>query len=179
MRRPAVRAIVALVLAALVLAACDVATVETPPDPAAIPSGTIEPAGDDATGPVVELGSGTTGEIGWRYSIYPSGDAWCVQLETATAHSALCGDPLPEEGKAFGLVAESEGQVVDGTVSAETHTVWLVEERGGRVPALTMPLEGAGLEGKAFVGFVPDEMTLTHLQAVASSGEVLETYELP
>ena len=178
MRQPAVRALVALMVGGLVLAACDVAIVETP-DPAAIPSGTIEPAGDDATGPVVELGSGTTGEIGWRYSIYPSGDAWCVQLETASAHSALCGDPLPEEEKAFGLVAKSDGQIVDGTVNDETHTVWLVEERGGRVPATMMPLEEAGLEGKAFVGFVPDEMTLTHLQAVALSGEVLETYELP
>ena len=173
MRRRAAPALVALALVA-----CDVAIVETP-DPAAIPSGTIEPAGDDATGPVVELGSGTTGDVGWRYSIYPSGAAWCVQLETANAHSALCGDPLPDDGQAFGLVAENDGQVVEGTVNDETHTVWLVEERGGRVPATMMPLEDAGLEGKAFVGFVPEGMTLTHLQAVAPSGEVLETYELP
>ena len=176
MRRPGAPALVALVL---FLAACDVATVETPPDPAAIPSGTIEPAGDDASGPIVELGSGRTGEVGWRYSIYPSGDAWCVQLEMALATSAACGDALPEEGAAFGLVSEGNGEVVNGIVNDETFTVWLVEERGGRVPATVMPLEEAGLEGKAFVGFVPEGMTLTHLQAVASSGEVLETYELP
>ena len=176
MRRPGAPV---LAVVALVLAACEVATVETPPDPAAIPSGTIRPAGDDATGPIVQLGSGTTGEVGWRYSIYPSGDAWCVQLETASATSATCGDPVPEEGSAFGLVSEGGGEVVDGIVNDETHTVWLVEERGGRVPATLMPLDDAGLEGNAFVGFVPEEMTLTHLQAVARSGEVLETYELP
>ena len=178
MRRPAERALVALVLASLGLVACDVATIESA-DPAAIPTGTIEPAGEDATGPVVELGANSTGEIGWRYSIYPSGGSWCVQLEMASATSAACGDALPDEGNAFGIIAEGNGEVVDGIVNDETHTVWLVEERGGRVPATMMSLEEAGLEGKAFVGFVPEGMTLTHLQAVARSGEVLETYEMP
>jgi hypothetical protein len=40
-------------------------------------------------------------------------------------------------------------------------------------------LDPAGLEGVAFVGVVPEDMTVTHVQAMAASGEVLETYELP
>ena len=42
-----------------------------------------------------------------------------------------------------------------------------------------MPLDEAGLEGQAFVGFMPAEATPTHIQAVALSGEILATYEVP
>ena len=168
---------------AVVLAGCTVATVETP-DPAVAPSGPLEARAGDPTGPLVELGSGMDAGLGWRYVIYPSGDEWCTQLELVEVTGGGCGDLLPREGKAFGSVGEGqplEGGVIviDGIVSPDTATVWLVNEEGFRAPARLMSLDEAGLEGQAFIAFVPPEFTITHLQALAFSGEVLETYELP
>jgi hypothetical protein len=164
------------------LASCSIASVETP-DPAAVPSGPIE--AEDATGPIVELGSGQADGIGWRYAIYPSGDAWCTQLQTGSMRGDGCGDILPTGDAAFGSVGVStmepgDVQVVEGLVSEDVFTVWLVEnESQRRFPATLMPLDPADLEGGAFVGIPPAEFTPTHVQALARSGEVLETYELP
>ena len=171
-------------MAGALLTACTIATVETP-DPQTIPSGPPEALGEEATGPIVELGSGRVSGVGWRYLIYPSGESWCTQYETVQVASTACGDPLPEEGSTFGGVGESgtdDGGLrpITGTVTDEIATVWLVgEDDGTRVPALLMPLDEAGLEGQAFIGFAPEGSTITHLQAVKLSGEILETYELP
>jgi hypothetical protein len=181
-RLPSIRAAeVALVL--VVLAGCTAVRVETP-DPAAVPAGPLEAQRGDASGPVVELGSGVNAGLGWRYSIYPSGDEWCTQLETIELTVSACGAILPADDHAFGSIGRGQpltGGVtpVEGIVTAETATVWLVNEGGFRMPAKLMSLEGAGLEGQAFVGFVPPDVTISHVQAVAISGEVLETYELP
>jgi hypothetical protein len=110
--------------------------------------------------------------------VYPSDDGWCTQLETGTAAMAGCGDVLPEEGRAFGGVGHS-GPIVDGIVTEETATVWVISEGGGRLPATLMPLEEAGLEGQAFVGILPEDAVPTHVMAVKFNGDVLETYELP
>lgn len=156
------------------------------PNPAAIPSGSLAPQGSDATGPIVELGSGSDQGRGWRYSIYPSGDAWCTQLELSGVASSGCGDLLPSGDAAFGSVGtlrEEDGgrvEAIEGIASAETVTVWMVEnESQRRFPARTISLDPAGLEGVAFVGIPPAELNVTHVLAVAMSGEVLETYELP
>lgn len=172
--------------AALVLLAglvgCSVASVETP-DPAAIPSGSLEARGPAATGPIVELGSDVTLDHGWRYAVYPSDDGWCTQLETGASTTTGCGEILPEEGQAFGSVGTNDPTpeavtIVEGITAAETATVWLIAENG-RVPATLMSLEPAGLNGQGFVGFAPPGVTVTHVMAVAINGEVLETYELP
>ena len=164
--------------AVLVLAGCQIAEVETP-DPASIPAGSIQPQGATPTGPVVELGSGVASGIGWRYSIFPSDDGWCTQLETVSVTTAGCGDLLPEEGRAFGGVSHS-GTIVDGLVTEETATVWLIADGVVHLlPATLLSLEEAGLEGQAFVGIAPAEANITHVQALKFSGEVLESYELP
>jgi hypothetical protein len=165
------------------LAGCTVTRVETP-DPAAVPDGPLEAHVGDATGPVVELGSGTIAGLGWRYSIYPSEDGLCTQLETAEVTAGGCGDLLPAEDKAFGSVGRSESftggvTAVEGIVTDETVTVSLVNESGFRMPAQLMPLDDAGLDGQAFLAFVPPDVVISHVQAIALSGEVLETYELP
>ena len=170
-------------LVAVLVAACTVTSVETP-DPAAVPDGPLDALVGDATGPVVELGSGTDAGLGWRYAIYPSEDGLCTQLETVEVTAGGCGDLLPAEGNAFGGVGRSEtftGGVtaVEGIVTDETVTVWLVNEGGFRMPAQLMPLDVASLEGQAFLAFVPPDVVISHVQAVAFSGEVLETYELP
>jgi hypothetical protein len=177
--RPTARAILVLLVG---LAGCSVASVETP-DPAAIPTASLEAHGPAATGPIVELGSDVTLEHGWRYGVYPSDEGWCTQLETGPATTTGCGEILPEEGRAFGSVGSNDPAadgvtIVEGITTAETATVWLVVE-GGRVPATLMSLEPAGLEGQGFVGFAPPGITVTHVMAVAFNGEVLETYELP
>ncbi len=175
---------VALLLAAAVLVSCQVARVEEP-NRSAIPSGSIVAQAGEATGPAVELGSGQAAGVGWRYAIYPAGDEWCTQFETVEVATAGCGDLLPEAGQAFGSVgrlgaATGTPGPIEGMVSEEVATVWLVDEdSGGRVPAILMPLDDAGLEGSAFIGFTPEGMTITHLQALKLSGEIVETYELP
>jgi hypothetical protein len=170
-----------LVVAGLV-SACAIATVETP-DPAAIPTGSLEVRGPEPTGPVVEVGSDNTLGYGWRYAVYPSDDGWCTQLETGIVTTTGCGEILPAGGRAFGSVAVGDplpgGEtIVDGITSPETATVWLIAD-AGRLPATLMSLEEAGLDGQAFVGFLPPDVAITHVMAVAFNGEVLETYELP
>ena len=166
-----------------VVSACDVAQVETP-DPAAIPSGAPVAQGEEATGPITVLGSGETFDLGWRYVIYESAEGWCTQLEMSGVAATGCGDPLPAEGEHIGGVSVG-GPIGDGIttaegiVSEEIVTVWLIDEQAGRLPATLMPLDEAGLEGQAFVGFMPPDGTLTHIQAVALSGEILATYEVP
>ena len=169
---------VILALAVGIIAGCDIVAVDSP-DPATIPSGSIEPQGGTATGPAVEVGSGVNSGIGWRYVVFPSEDGWCTQLETVAVTTAACGDVLPEEGRAFGGVGHHE-RIVDGIVTEETATVWLVADGHTRiVPATLMSLEGAGIEGQAFVGIAPADTNVTHVQAYKLNGEVLETYELP
>lgn len=168
-------------------AGCGVTTIATDeaPDPQVIPSGPPSPAGDEATGPVVEVGSGRVSDIGWRYVVYESASGVCTQFETVAMTSTGCGSLLPEEGRAFGGVGQLESQPggirpIEGIVTSEIFTVWLIDEgSGARLPAILMPLEEAGLEGQAFVGFAPEGMTVTHLQALRMNGEILETYELP
>lgn len=174
------RTLVGMALGAWAIVGCT----SPPPasvDPAAVPSGSLTDRGEEpATGPIVELGGGSTLGIGWRYSIYPSESGWCRQLETAAATSVGCGDPLPADGAAFGGVGSTDGGPVEGIVNAETATVWLVDGRtNGRVPATMLSLEEAGLPGSAFVGVAPPEIEVTHLLAVAFNGEILETFELP
>ena len=173
----------ALALMLVAITGCTAVPVETP-DPAAIPDGPLEAMGDDATGPVVELGDGVGEGFGWRYAIYPSDDDWCTQLEMVEFTAASCGDIVPVDDAAFGSVGRGEPRsngvtTIEGIVTAEIFTVSLIADDGRRMPATLMSLEPAGLEGQAFVAFVPPDTIITHLQALAMSGEVLETYELP
>lgn len=165
-------------------AACRVTEVGTP-DPAAILSGEPVAIGGEATGPVTELGSGQAFDLGWRYVIYESAEGWCTELQMVEVSSTGCGaDLLPPEGEHIGAAGaqnplESGVTPVDGVVSNEIVTVWIIDQQRGRIPATLMPLEEAGLTGQAFLGFMPAEGTPTHIQALALSGEILETHELP
>jgi hypothetical protein len=162
----------------LALAGCQIVPVESP-DPAAVPSGSLEADGPAAIGPVIELGSGASAGIGWRYAAYESDEGWCTQLEMQAVTETGCGQILPEGGAAFGSVSHS-GAIVHGVVAADVATVWLLAEGGSRVAfAERMPLEPAGLEGQAFVGIATAGTELTHVMAVKLNGEILETYELP
>ena len=168
----------------VVVSACTVAEVETP-DPAAVPSGEPVAMGADPTGPVTELGSGTMLDVGWRYVIYESAEGWCTELQLVEVTTTGCGPTIvPEEGAHFGSVSadeplESGVTPVYGIVSGEIFTVWVIDEVAGRIPATLLPLDEAGLEGQGFMVLMPAGATPTHLQALARSGEVLETYELP
>ena len=164
--------------------ACTVAEVETP-DPAAIPSGEPVAIGAEATGPVTELGTGQAFDLGWRYVIYESADGWCTELQMTEVTGTGCGsDLLPPEGEhlsAVGALDPLENGVtpVEGVVSNEIVTVFIIDQQRGRLPATLMPLDEAGLTGQAFIGFMPADGTPTHVQAVAMSGEILATYEMP
>jgi hypothetical protein len=166
------------------LAACTMTRVQET-SPAASPSDEAVALGGEATGPVTLLGSGGASELGWRYVIYESADGWCTELQMAERTSTSCGPDLePAEGDVIGSVGaleplESGITPVEGVVTDDIVTVWIVDEVRGRVRAPLMPLDDAGLEGQAFLGFTPPGWTPTHIQALAMSGEILQTYELP
>jgi hypothetical protein len=174
------------VVLAMALAAC-AATPAGPTDLAASPTPTdpfLRPHGDDATGPVEELGSGTAFDTDWRLGIYPTADGWCTQLSVVGLLGARCGDLEPEPDAVFRSVATQTSEatgatVVDGIVSEQTATVWLVAANQQRVPAVLVSLGDQGVEGQAFVGLMPPGLEATHLQAVALNGAILETIELP
>ena len=167
-----------------VLVGCTVAEVESQ-DPAAVPSGEAVALGGDPTGPVTLLGSGESSSGGWRYVIYESAEGWCTELQMSEVTSTGCGpDLLPPDGEYIGSAGalsplESGVTPVEGVVSNEIVTVSIIDEEKGRLPAVLMPLDDAELEGKAFLGFMPADGTPTHIQAIALSGEILQTYELP
>ena len=125
--------------------------------------------------------------VGWRYAVYPSADGWCTLLETSGVTTAACGDlALGPDERGSASVSHRrppERHGVDRRWIAATRSrrgrVWVRDDEVDRVPATLMPLEEAGLVGQAFVGIVPEGGTITHLLAVAVSGEILETYELP
>ena len=166
------------------LAACTLTRVEET-DPAAVPSGEPVAQGGEPTGPVTLLGSGGPSELGWRYILYESADGWCTELQMAERTSTSCGpDLLPADGDSIGSAGaldslESGITPVEGVVTNDIVTVWIIDEERGRVRAPLMPLDDAGLEGQAFLGFTPADWTPTHIQALAMSGEILQTYELP
>jgi hypothetical protein len=145
-----------------------------------------KPIGAEATGPVTDLGSGQVLDLDWRYVIYESAEGWCTELQMVEVTSTSCGpDLLPPEGvhiaSAGALQPLGNGVTpVAGIVSEEIHTVSVVDTGDvRRLPGVLMPLDEAGLEGQAFVAFMPADMTPTHIQALLRSGEIVQTYELP
>jgi hypothetical protein len=180
----ALRPIVAGIAVALFGSACTVATVETP-DPGAVPSGEPTAHGPAASGPVTVVGSSVAEGLGWRLVVYESADGLCEQLELAEVITTGCGDLLPADDDAIGSVTVEDPlgngvTPVHGIVTDEIFTVWIIDqESGGRLPATLMPLGDAGLDGQAFAGFLPAGAKVTHIQALARSGEILQTYEVP
>jgi hypothetical protein len=175
-----------LVVLLPVLAGCTVTSVVEEPDPAAIPSGEPVAIGAEATGPVTSLGSGRVTDIGWRYVIYESAEGWCTELQMVEVTSTSCGpDLLPPEGEHIGSVGAGQPlgngvTPVAGIVSEEIHTVSVMDEGDvRRLPGVLMPLDAAGLDGQAFLAFMPADMTPTHVQVLVLSGEIVQTYELP
>jgi hypothetical protein len=174
----------ALAVLLLVVGGCGV-TPEEVLDPEAIPSGPIGAApGQEPIQNVFELGTGVMSGVGWRYSIYSDDGEWCTLLETIGHSGGTCGGMLPGAVSPFGQVNRDSigtGEVssVDGLVSPEVATVWVVFDEVDRIPAVMMSLEETGLDGSAFVAVVPSDRNVTHLLAVAPNGEILETFELP
>lgn len=165
-----------LLAAAVGLAACVGAPSPSPADRF------LEPIGENATGPVTELGAGTGADVAWRVGTYPTPGGPCLQLAVGDDLSARCDDLLPIGDAAIGSVGSRTAgaggaTVVDGLVSGEVATLWLVAGSVARLPAVLVPL-GEDEDPRAFVGIMPAEVELTHLQAVAANGEVLETREL-
>ena len=172
-----------VLLLALLIALAECALVrDVEPDPAAIPAGPLEALGGEATGPIIELGSGRTLGVGWRYSIYESDEGWCTQLETGTVTSTSCG-PLAPGDSVFGGVGfsgASDGPApIEGIVSAEVAEVWIEHSTGERFETTLMSLAAAGLDHKAFVGFGPENVPVISVTALDADGNVLETYDLP
>jgi hypothetical protein len=170
----------------LAMAAC-AATPAGPTDPAASPTPTdpfLRPHGDEATGPVQEIGSGTAFDTDWRLGIYPIRGGWCTQLSVVGLVSARCGDLEPDADDAVfrstaTQTSEATGAtVIDGIVSERVATVWLVAANQQRVPAVLLSLDDWEIDGQAFVGIMPPGLEVTHLQAVALNGAILETRDL-
>lgn len=150
-------------------------------DPEATPTPSPSPAAE-----LTQVGSGPVLDSEWSYAVGAEGDQVCTRLEVADATSTRCGELLPG-GDAFvgelgyGPNAYDEAHVVEGFIRDDVVTVWLIGAGGQyRIPAVVMSVDDAGIEdGRAFVGFGRADVELTHLQAVAVNGDVLQTIELP
>jgi len=166
---------------ALALAGCSLVR-EVEPDPAAIPAGPLEALGGEPTGPLIELGSGRTFGIGWRYSIYESDEGWCTQLETVSVSSSSCGTLIPLDSVfgGIGFSGPSDGPApVEGIVSPEIAEVWIETSTGARFETTLMSLAEAGLDDKAFVGFGPANDPIISVTALDADGNLLGTFEAP
>ena len=175
------RAVAAAALAAL--AGCSGAAPDATPGASPGSDPFLEPREAGATGPLVELGDGESFETGWRYAIYPREAGWCTQLEVTGAVTSRCDDLLPSGDETFGTIGRETSDITgasvfDGIVTEDVATVWLIFGPTERIPATLMELEDAGPDGQAFVGVVPVSRTLTHMQALALNGQVLETLDL-
>ena len=185
-QRPA--ALLGLLTASLLLAACGLGRFENGADPADIPDGPLVAMGPAAIGQVTELGRGRTTGIGWRYSTYESTDGTCTQLELAGVGGTSCG-PI---GEAFGdgviggvgRIGGGPGEAgdtamaVDGLVTAGAAAVWIVTETGQRIPTNLMSMAPAGHDAQAFVGFVPGGATISAVVATDGDGKVIGTFEV-
>jgi hypothetical protein len=175
----------AFLVVASALAACGVVRVEGQPDSAAIPGGPLQAVGAEATGRIVEIGSGRTLGVGWRYAMYESADGICTQLELASYTTAGCGPlPLVAQESVFGRAGsggtgEPDSPVpYDGIVSRDVVDVWLVTESGQQLATTLMSLAEAGHDASAFVGFAPPGEAVTGAVAVDGEGQVIETFDL-
>ena len=170
-----IRNCLALLLAASILGGCG----DDAPDgsPMASPTPAVS---------FTQVGDGSVLESEWSYGVGMDGDAWCTRLQVAGTASSRCGDLLPADGQTFGELGHgpdeyTDAQVIEGFVGADAVTVWFIGDRGQyRIPAVLMPLDEVGLaDVHAYVGFALADVTLTHLQAIARNGDILQTVQLP
>ena len=165
----------------MALSACAITSVDRL-DTGAIPTGPIQPLGEEATGEIVRLGQGRTLGIGWRYAIYESALGWCSQLEMAGVASTGCGGPVPAQGATFGSVshggAAGAPSSVDGVVAPGVAEVWITSSDGERFPSVLMPLAQAGLAGNAFLAFLPAGAIAASVEALDAEGEIVDVYDL-
>ena len=162
-------------MVALGLAGCD----DAAPDATLTPSPSPTPE-------LTEVGGGPVLESDWSYAVGTDDGEVCTRLEVAGATSTRCGELLPGADAVVGELGYGpdgydEAHVVEGFIRDEVVTVWLIGAGGQyRIPAVVMSIDEAGIEdGRAFVGFARADVELTHLQAVAVNGDVLQTIELP
>ena len=156
------------VVLAIVLAACAFPGFE--PDP--VPPEAQPP---QPIGPVIEVGRGEAAGVAWRYSFYESDMGACTRLETAEAGlGESCGGTVGPGIEAMSLASVGTGtgapSVVEGFASDDVSAVW-VETDAGRVPATLMSLAPAGLDGQAFVAFVPESSRMRDVVAADADGQ--------
>lgn len=148
------------------------------------PSADGSAAASVPSGELIELGEGPVLDTTWRYALQPGDEGTCLVLEADGTAATRCGDPMPAEGEVFGEIGWAAPeltafQALEGFVTEDVATVWLLGEGGYRIPATLVSLDETGFDGVVgFVGFADARVTLTHLQAVARSGEILDTLEL-
>ena len=173
-----VAGLVAALAIAAAVAGCQLTRVE---EPAGLPPGAPEAMGSRPTGPIVVIGNGQSQGVAWRYSVYPSADGLCTQLETGTGASAGCG-MLPDgdaviDGLSSGVDANG-ATIVNGLVGDRVAEVVLLLAGGAREPVVLMSLEGAALEGQAYVGFAPPGTRVQAIVALDDAGTVLGQLEV-
>ena len=121
-------------------------------------------------GPVVEIGTGEFEGVAWRYSIYESTHGICTRLEAGDAGtSEACGGVIaggPEPIALVGVGTTTDGPShVEGHVSDEVAGVW-IETHAGSVAATLMSLAPVGLDGQAFIAYVPRHWRMRDAVAV-------------
>ena len=140
-----------------------------------------------ARGPSVEVARGSAG--GQPFSLTVENGAGPLGVCLHTDHVTLgggssCGALLGEEGSiegtfelvtvgAVGHTAAATQIEAYGLVTADAAEVW-VETAAGRARAVLVPLEGTGIDGRAFIAFLPRGLEPTRLVAQDASGGTID-----
>jgi hypothetical protein len=167
----------------LLLNACGLVQVARP-DAGAIPAGQPEAmaGAPDPIGPVMEVGHGRSFGVGWRAVAYESADGVCTQLELGDGLTGGACGPLPGGETVFGAIGSGQSNsgltTVDGVVAGGVASVTVRIVDGGNVEATMMPLDPAGLDGAAFVGFAPAGSVVDSVIALDEDGDLIETFDL-
>jgi len=135
------------------------------------------PAGmPEAIGPIIEIGSGQVGGAAWQYSVYESDAGTCTRVEFPDSTSETCGPGLGlmpgDRQMSLSGVGTGTGMPtqIEGFATADVAEVWL-ETDAGRVPATLMALAPAGLDGQAFLAFVPPGQAVSAVFALDADGD--------
>lgn len=148
------------------------------PDPGQIPAGPIEPFSemDEPVGPLVELGSGRTQGIGWRYAVYRSATGICLIGESpATGWSGCTEEPGDLALPMTGAASSEHATFVDGLASDEVEAVVVELADGRRIPATLWSLAAIDADGQAFLAVVRAPAEARRVVALDAAGNEIGT----
>lgn len=142
--------------------------------------GPPETIGADATGPLQVVAQGQHQGMAWRYSVYPSNDGWCTQLETGSGASVGCGADPPGDDAAISMIGwgmDGALTTLDAVVVPEAAQVVVRSADGRSIQADLFPVALDGADFQVALVFT-QQAELESITVLDADGEVLERQDL-